>query len=334
MKGPGVLRRLLGRSRVELLGAEGESAAVQDPMLDFADIQGFVLRAYRMPMVRHFLLTVGMPAEARRLLGRLVSGDESDAPQITTAEDWHVGFAPGPGDNPADPPRRKPDYCLNVGITWPGLVALEIEATRPNALVQVVRRVRRRSRAAGGIGRRHRSKRATELDRRFWTGSDHVLVTLHAISPEAMTSYSDRLRPVRRRAMRFERSGARTGWRLWRCMMASPCLLPRFTLVTPTVSARPPFAAVRNSITPDHQQPCEPWLFVLRDDAENYFVPEPRELGLNGSFAVFKMIETDVVGFEDFLQSNRGQDRPRTAGRQDVRTLAQRRSSCVVAGHG
>ena len=36
-------------------------------------------------MVRHFLLTVGDPAAARALLGRLVSGDETDAPQITTA---------------------------------------------------------------------------------------------------------------------------------------------------------------------------------------------------------------------------------------------------------
>ena len=34
-------------------------------------------------------------------------------------------------------------------------------------------------------------------------------------------------------------------------------------------------------------------------------VPEPRQLGLNGSFAVFKKVETDVVGFEDFLESNR-----------------------------
>jgi deferrochelatase/peroxidase EfeB len=57
--------------------------------------------------------------------------------------------------------------------------------------------------------------------------------------------------------------------------------------------------------TPDHQNPCEPWLFVLQEEAENYLVPEPRELGLNGSFAVFKMIETDVVGFENYLQSNR-----------------------------
>ena len=55
----------------------------------------------------------------------------------------------------------------------------------------------------------------------------------------------------------------------------------------------------------DHQQACEPWLFVLQDEAENYFVPEPKELGLNGSFAVFKMIETDVFGFENFLQSNK-----------------------------
>jgi deferrochelatase/peroxidase EfeB len=55
----------------------------------------------------------------------------------------------------------------------------------------------------------------------------------------------------------------------------------------------------------DHQQPCEPWLFVLMDEAENYIVPEPRELGLNGSFAVFKMIETDVVAFENFLQSKK-----------------------------
>ena len=56
---------------------------------------------------------------------------------------------------------------------------------------------------------------------------------------------------------------------------------------------------------PDHQQPCEPWLFVLLDGAENYLVPEPRQLGLNGSFAVFKMIVTDVVGFETNLQKNK-----------------------------
>src|SRR5271154_6128963 len=98
----------------------GRGAHKTKTTLDLPDIQGFILRGYRMPIVRHFLLSVVTPAEARKLLGRLVSGDEADAPQITTADDWHVGFAPGPGDNATDPPRRKPDYCLNLGITWPG----------------------------------------------------------------------------------------------------------------------------------------------------------------------------------------------------------------------
>ena len=128
---PGLLRRVLRRRRRENGQTEGDSGTIDKSALDRADIQGFILRGYRMPMVRHFLLAVATPAHARRQLGRLVSGDESDTPQITTAQDWHVGFAPGPGDNPAAAPRRKPDYCLNIGITWSGLVALEINERVP-----------------------------------------------------------------------------------------------------------------------------------------------------------------------------------------------------------
>ena len=58
--------------------------------LDLPDIQGIVVRGYRMPTVRYFLLKVEAPAAARALLGRLTSGDDSDAPQITTADEWHV----------------------------------------------------------------------------------------------------------------------------------------------------------------------------------------------------------------------------------------------------
>ena len=167
-KAPGLLRRMLRRRRRENAQTEGDSGTMDKSALDLADIQGFILRGYRMPMVRHFLLTVGAPAHARRQLGRLVSGDESDAPQITTAEDWHVGFAPGPGDNPAAAPRRKPDYCLNIGITWPGLVALEISERVPYAVLQVLWCVHRRSRPTSGVGRRYRSKCAPELEWRFW----------------------------------------------------------------------------------------------------------------------------------------------------------------------
>jgi deferrochelatase/peroxidase EfeB len=304
-EGGGLLGRLFGRVEHEISGADAYSGSSANSTLDLVDIQGFILRGYRMPMVRHFLLTVGTPAAARKLLGRLVGGDESDAPQITTAEDWHVGLAPGPGDNSADPPRHKPDYCLNVGITWPGLVALEIKDRVPTLAFKsfgaFTDGAAERAKLVGDTGA---SAPQNWVDG-FGKGSGHVLVTLHAISPDAMKSYGDRLSAL------FAEGGAfheiwRTDGAAWIEMKDGK----------PTPCAKVPFGytdgismtTVRGGperYTPDHQQPCEPWLFVLRDDAENYFVPEPRELGLNGSFAVFKMIKTDVVGFENFLQSNK-----------------------------
>ena len=135
--------------------------------LDLDDIQGFVVRGYRMPLVRHFVLTVGVPAKARELLGRLVSGDESDAPQITTAEDWHVGFAPGPADDLAAPPRHKPDYCLNVGITWPGLVALEVKDRVPALSFKSFGAFIAGAPARAKPGGRYWGQRSGELDRRI-----------------------------------------------------------------------------------------------------------------------------------------------------------------------
>jgi deferrochelatase/peroxidase EfeB len=299
----GILLRLF--SEIVHKTSEADADSRSRTTLDLYDIQGFILRGYRMPMVRHFLLTVGVPAEARRLFGRLVNGDEADVPQITTAEDWHVGFAPGPADNPADVPRHKPDYCLNVGITWPGLIALEVKDRVPTISFKsfgaFVAGAAARAELVGDTG----PSAPQNWIGGFGNGSDHVMVTLHAISPEAMTTYSDRLS-----ALFAEENAFREIWRI------------DGTAWTETVDGKPSFCSkvpfgytdaismttIRGGperYTPDHQKPCEPWLFVLRDEAENYFVPEPRELGLNGSFAVFKMVKTDVVGFENFLQSNK-----------------------------
>jgi Dyp-type peroxidase family len=294
-KGNGLLGRLFGRSAHEPPG----------PTLNLEDIQGFILRGYRMPMVRHFLLTVGSPAEARRLLGRLVSGDEADAPQITTAQDWHVGFEPGPQDNPADLPRRKPDYCLNVGITWPGLIALEVIERVPSVSFKsfgaFTAGAAQRATLVGDIG-----PSAPENWRGgFGTGLDHVLVTLHAISPNAMTTYTDRLAALFAEGGAFGERWRQDGMALMEMKdgQAIPTAKVHFGytdgISMTTIRGGP------ERYQPDHQQPCEPWLFVLMKEAENYFVPEPAELGLNGSFAVFKMIETDVAAFEEFLQSNK-----------------------------
>jgi deferrochelatase/peroxidase EfeB len=298
----GLLQRLFGRGGRETAGAAAHLGRATT--FDLGDIQGFVLRGYRMPMVRHFLLKVRNAAGARKLLGRFVSGDESDAPQITTAEDWRVGFEPGPSDNLADVPRRKPDYCLNVGITWPGLVALEVKDRVPTLSLKsfdaFVAGAAKRAERVGDTGASAPQNWIGE----FGTGGDHVLVTLHAISPEAMAGYSDRLVAL------FAEAGAcREIWRgdgraLMEMRDDKPVLTTKVHFGYTDGISMTTIRGGPERYPPDHQQPCEPWLFVLLDNAENYFVPEPLELGLNGSFAVFKMIETDVVGFENFLQSH------------------------------
>lgn len=301
----GLLGRLFGRGGHGSTQPDADSAARGSNMLDLADIQGFILRGYRMPMVRHFLFTVGDAAKARKLLGRLVSGDESAAPQITTAEDWHVGFAPGPGDDPAGAPRRKPDYCLNVGITWPGMFALGIKDLVPNvsfkSFAAFTAGAPERARLVGDSG----PSAPENWVGGFGKGSDHVLVTLHALSPEAMASYTARLSALFSEGGAFREIWRGDGMALMEMKDGKPVPTMKVHFGYTDGISMTSLRGGPERYPPDHQQPCEPWLFVLRDDAENYIVPEPRELGLNGSFACFKMIATDVVGFENFLQSNK-----------------------------
>ena len=292
-KAAGIMGHLFGRSEHKT------------PALDLDDIQGFILRGYRMPMVRHFLLTVGVPAEARKLLGRLISGDESDAPQITTAEEWQVGFQAGPGDDAAEVSHHKPDYCLNLGITWQGMIALEIKERVPtlsfNSFSAFTAGAAARAKLVGDMGPSDPQNWISD----FGKGSDHVLLTLHALSPQCLTSYSDRLAALFAEGNAFREIWRQDGLALIEMKDGKPVFTSKVPfgytdgVSVTTIRGGPELSRQ------DHQQPCEPWLFVLRDEAENYIVPEPRELGLNGSFAVFKMIMTDVVGFENFLQSNK-----------------------------
>ena len=302
---PGLLRRMLRLGQREHAQTEGDSRTTRTSALDLADIQGFIVRGYRMPMVRHFLLAVATPAQARRQLGRLVSGDESDTPQITVAADWHVGFAPGPDDNPAETPRRKPDYCLNVGMTWPGLVALEMNERVPNLSFKsfgaFTEGAARRAALVGDTG----ASAPENWVGGFGKGHDHVLVTLHAISPDAMQRYTDRVCAWCAEGNAFREISRQDGMVLMEMQNGQPVPTSKTHFGYTDGIARTTIRGGPERYPADRQQPCESWLFVLREDAVNYEVPEPRQLGRNGSFGAFKKIETDVVGFEQFLQSNK-----------------------------
>ncbi len=80
--------------------------------LELADIQGLILRGYNMPAVRYFLLRVDNPQGAKEFLHDLTQGDAALCPQVTTAATWQV----------------KPESCVNIGFTFPGLQALGLPA--------------------------------------------------------------------------------------------------------------------------------------------------------------------------------------------------------------
>ena len=73
--------------------------------LDLDDIQGNILRGYRMNKVRHLALAFGNSSGARSLIGLMVNGKSDQAPQITSARTWN----------------EIPEYCLNLGITQSGM---------------------------------------------------------------------------------------------------------------------------------------------------------------------------------------------------------------------
>jgi hypothetical protein len=111
-------------------------------------------------------------------------------------------------------PRHKPDYCLNLGITWPGLIALEIKDRVPTLSFKSFGAFTAGAAARANLVGDTGASEPQNWIGGFGKGSDHVLVTLHAISPEAMTAYSDRLSALFAEGDAFrEIWRGKTGWR-------------------------------------------------------------------------------------------------------------------------
>src|SRR5688500_9244443 len=83
--------------------------ALPDQPMVYADIQGTILRGYRVDLARHFILSITDAAAAGHLIGALVDGT-GGLPRITTAARWKV----------------KPECFVNISFTAAGLAALGV----------------------------------------------------------------------------------------------------------------------------------------------------------------------------------------------------------------
>ncbi|HTG35588.1 MAG TPA: peroxidase [Thermoanaerobaculia bacterium] len=248
--------------------------------VNLADIQGFILRGYTMPAVRHFLLRVGDAAAARRFLGGLVSGDEAASPQLTTAQVWTV----------------KPDYCLNVALTFDGLKALGLPAATLSSFPAEFQ--------AGSVSRAESvgdtGPSAPALwDPPFNSTHVHVILSLYAAGREVLEARTAVLKALFECNGGMAEAGRRDGYEL-------PDGKVHFGyqdgISQPNIDGAP-----GRKVT--DMQPVSPsGAFLLGYPSQfvdfTYPVPAPDEFGKNGSFVAFRVLQQDCAGFERFLSEN------------------------------
>ena len=142
--------------------------------LDFPNLQGFVVRGYRLPAAGYIFLRIEDPARARALLADVI-------PQVITAERWDV----------------KPDSGINVALSYEGLRALGLpEATLAAFPPEFRAGMASRAELLGDVG----DSAPEHWEDCFRTRKAHVLVMISAKDGEALAERDRRIREAIARA--------------------------------------------------------------------------------------------------------------------------------------
>jgi deferrochelatase/peroxidase EfeB len=264
---------------------------------DLPDIQGLILHGYNMPKSRHFVLTIGDVSAALTFLKNLTSG--SGLLSVTSAARW--------------PPGMKPEYALNIGLTAKGLEALKLPATINFDVGNFGSFLGGAVAAAKSVfdtGPNDPKNWVTKLNR---DNADlaHILLSLYTFTPEARVEFAIKLRamfdPVI--PLRGEPGHEVLEWDVDPIIEVDPITLEKYRAIhfgyTDGIS-NPIVNEVGLPELRPKQLPYVPaWQFVLRDGKPvRYNLPKPLELGQNGSFSAFRILEQNVPAFDAFLEAN------------------------------
>ncbi|MFL5384390.1 MAG: Dyp-type peroxidase [Longimicrobiaceae bacterium] len=248
--------------------------------IDYADVQGTILRGYRVDMARHFILQITDAPGARAFIANLVDGT-GGVPRITTAARWTA----------------KPECFVNLSFTCPGLAALGIPQAQLQSFDLGFQRGATSAKTASLVGDVGESAPANWIGGLSNGQNVHVVLNLWVDEhPEVLEQVSAQLRAAFAGCMtELSAHDARA--------------LPdnhvhfgyRDNIAQPTVQGAPP----RKRPVPD-DQPVVPTgeflLGYLNANNATYSVL-PAELSTNSSYAAFRILEQDVAGFEHFLQT-------------------------------
>jgi deferrochelatase/peroxidase EfeB len=268
---------------------EVSSLPSETPALDFADIQGIILCDYTLPLVRHFLLRIDSAGGGRRFLA--VLSEANLAPlRITSTADWVQN--------------QRRDYCLNIGLTYTGLAALNLPTTTLASFAPAEAFARGAAARAALIGDINDSA-PSQWKKPLATTDVHILLSLYT----GLQQVEDQARTLRAMFHQYQ---------LTELYCAEGALLSdprphggdlpgvlihfgyRDNISQPKIAGAPaPQYATARTVT------VQPGAFLLGYPSQwqgfRYPVPRPPELGKNGSFAAFRILQQHVREFEEYL---------------------------------
>jgi deferrochelatase/peroxidase EfeB len=257
-----------------MLVGNAQPATVAD--VNLADIQGNILLGYRWSHVRHLVVRVADAAAARTSLRAVVDG--ISPVQVTSTATWQKDGTPGD--------------TLNVGITFAGLRALGVpERSLASFPIEFREGMVVRARKLGDIG-----PSAPE----YWdTGLRdaervHLILTIHADDSAVIESRSHELceSGAFEEVDHFDGAALSGG---------------KVHFGYRDGIAQPRFLGIHNPDEFPDRQPFVPLGAVLLGHPTpfpglRWRVPEPGNLGYNGTFNAFRILAQDVVAFERFLE--------------------------------
>jgi deferrochelatase/peroxidase EfeB len=246
--------------------------------IDYSDVQGTILRGYRVGLARHFILSITNAAAAGRLIGGLVDGTDG-LPRITTAARWRV----------------KPDCFVNISFTAAGLAVLGVTQAQLATFDGAFQRGATNPTTASIVGDVGTSDPSQWIGGLANGAQVHVVLNLWVHEdPAVLEAVTVRLRAAFAGCMTELSAHDAT---------ALPDNQVHFgyrdSISQPTVIGAPP----RKHPIPDDQPPVATGEFLLGyvNETNGTYTVQPAELSKNGSYAAFRILEQDVAGFDAFL---------------------------------
>lgn len=253
--------------------------------LDLADIQGFVIRGYNTKYARHFVIEIPENSTPNAFVAELVDGKGSV--QINNAETYTT----------------KPDYFFNIGFTYAGLGQLHLPAVDFHSFSSFEAGAVNRADFVGDTGNSAPQNWEGSLNE---TSKVHIVATLWAEEMSVIASQTTEIESLLSKnkltlLSSFDANAFPDGY----IHFGYKDGISQPTIAAKNAPARPPEGA-------QDKMPSYMLLLVGDNDDPNDPAPYqvPPNIGRNGSFSAFRILEQDVEGFENYLQSQKDEIDP------------------------